>query len=222
MSFIPADSISVCLFVFFSLIMFSLISYAVWKTSTRSGWFMSFFCSYLFIFSAIVASGLPRQYPIPTIPILFLSVVMFALLLAFSEFGTKIGSGFSMAALVGFQSFRLPLEIILHHWVGLGTLPATMTWTGQNWDIASGLLAILAIPFVNKNKGIAILAHSIGLLLLFNVIRVVIMSSPFPFSWKLENPIQLIMFLPYALIGPLFVGAALAGHLITLRVLLKK
>ena len=35
-----------------------------------------------------------------------------------------------------------------------------------------------------------------------------------------KNPIQLIMYFPYALIAPLFVMPALIGHIITIRILL--
>lgn len=222
MTFIPADTLSLSVFVIFSIFMYSIISCAVWKTSSRKTQFLTYFNIYLLLFCVVVALGLPEKYPIPVIPILFVSIVVGAVLFAFSEFGTKIGLGFSMAVLVGFQSFRLPLEILLHHWSSLETVPSTMTWTGQNWDIVTGIVALISIPFVNKIKTVAWLSQIVGMALLLNVIRVVIMSSPLPFAWQLDHPIQLILFLPYALIGPLFVGAALAGHLITFRRLLKK
>ena len=52
----------------------------------------------------------------------------------------------------------------------------------------------------------------IGFALLANVARVVVMSSPLPFAWGVEPPLQLGMHLPYALIVPICVGGALAGH----------
>lgn len=106
---------------------------------------------------------------------------------------------FSLTSFVGFQVFRLPLELLLHHWANHGT-----------------------IPWVSRFRWIAWSTQLVGLALLINVVRVVVMSSPFPFSWQLENPLQLVMYFPYALIGPLFVGVALAGHLLTFRKLLHK
>jgi hypothetical protein len=54
-----------------------------------------------------------------------------------------------------------------------------------------------------------------------NVLRVVVLSSPFPFAWPLANPLQLALYFPYVLIAPLFVGAALAGHLVAFRALVR-
>jgi hypothetical protein len=221
MAFHPADPISLAAFSVFAAVMFVIIVSAVRRTGYRSKKFVVCFVGYLFLFCGVVASGLPARFAIPFIPLLFLSIIVGAIAFAFSRYGQTVAQDFSLVALIGFQSFRLPLELILHHWADIGTVPATMTWTGQNWDILAGVLSLLGIPFVNKSKGVAWAIQVIGFLLLMNVIRVVILSSPFPFAWQLENPIQLVAYLPYALIGPLFVGAALAGHLVTFRKLLR-
>lgn len=220
MIFTPADQLSILIFGLFSAIMTGLIVYAVGKTGYRWVRFGAFLGGFLMLFSAVVMSGLPRAMPIPVIPLLFLSVVLSAVVFSFSNYGGGIAGAFSLASLLGFQSFRLPLELLLHHWADLGTIPPTMTWTGSNWDIITGVISLLGIPLVNRYKTAAWAVQIIGFLLLLNVLRVVILSSPFPFAWPLEQPIQLILYMPYALIGPLFVGPALAGHLIVFRKLL--
>lgn len=165
---------------------------------------------------------LEKNHFIPAGPILFLSVFTGSIYLAFSKVGTQISDTFSLKFLIGLQAFRFPLELILHHWAETNTIPETMTWTGQNWDVATGVMALLALPFLNKSQKLAWFVQTVGFCLLFNVLRVVMFSSPLPFAWPLQNPLQLIGYLPYALIGPLFVGVALTFHLISFRKLLRR
>lgn len=222
MDFVFADGFSEILFSGFCFFMFSLLIYLVKIIGYRFKLFLGLFVSYLAIFTIVVLSGLPQKYIIPFMPLLFLSVLVGSVCFALSDFGKAISQKYSLMILIGIQGFRLPLELLLHHWAGIGTVPSTMTWTGQNWDILSGILALVSIPSLGKNYKIAWFVNVCGSFLLINVLRVVIMSSPFPFSWKLDNPIKLILYLPYAYIGPLFVGFALAFHIIAFRKLLNR
>lgn len=219
MIFFPADRLSLILFVIFSGLMLASLVFALQKAKAALKYERGL-ALYLIAFSAIVGSGLALKYIVPVAPILFLSVIFLAILLGASSAGRAIAFTFSLPMLVGFQAFRLPLEIILHHWAEIRTVPETMTWTGQNWDIITGIVSLLACPFVGKSRVLAWATQIIGIALLINVIRVVILSSPLPFAWPLENPLQLIFYLPYALIGPLFVGMAIFGHWVTVRKLL--
>lgn len=176
---------------------------------------------YLGVFSLLVLSGAVKNYPLPLAPLLFLSVAALSVWLAFSTFGKRASEIFSFSMLLGYQAFRLPLEIILHHWAQVGTIPATMTWTGQNWDVVTGIVSLFCFPFLNKNLKLAWAVQILGFVLLLNVLRVALFSMPLPFAWPLENPLQLIFYFPYALIGPLFVGPALCIHLIVFRKLLR-
>ena len=98
----------------------------------------------------------------------------------------------------------------------------TMTWEGSNLDVITGVLALLCAPLAGRWRGAAWLANAVGLVLLVNVIRVVVLSSPLPFAWPDVSPrLQLGMYLPYALIAPVCVGGALAGHVVLTRALLR-
>ena len=46
------------------------------------------------------------------------------------------------------------------------------------------------------------------------------MSSPVPFGWQVDPPLELILFLPYAFIVPICVGGAALGHTLLTRKLL--
>ncbi|HWU43036.1 MAG TPA: hypothetical protein VN132_06340 [Bdellovibrio sp.] len=176
--------------------------------------------SWLFALAIIVQNGLLQEHPFPTMPLFFIFNVGAVLWFSFSHWGAKLALAIPICFLIAFQIFRLPLELILHSWSEQGTIPSTMTWTGQNFDIITGILALALAPLAGRIRWAAWTFNVIGLALLLNVMRVAVMSSPLPFAWSVEPPLQLIFHLPYALIAPVCVGGALAGHIILTRALL--
>jgi hypothetical protein len=178
--------------------------------------------AWLGLLSAGVASGAVISAPMPGLPIFFGVSLGGGLAIGLSRLGGRLAQGLTLTALVGFQGFRLPLELILHAWGESGTIPMTMTWEGSNLDVVSGALALLCAPLVGRWRGVAWLANVVGFVLLVNVGRVAILSSPLPFAWPDVSPrLALGMVLPYAWIGPVCVGGALAGHVILTRALLR-
>ena len=185
----------------------------------RSAWGLALWLGML---SLVVSSGFLSEAPFPRALIFLGASNLAAVLLAFSPVGSQLAQGLSIGTLVAFQTFRLPLELVLHSWALGGTIPMSMTWDGQNFDIVSGIVALIAAPFVNNRRTLAWLVNILGFGLLLNVVRVAVMSSPFPFAWPLEPPLQLAFHLPYALIVPICVAGSLAGHLILTRRLLSR
>ncbi|MCC2680133.1 MAG: hypothetical protein K0R29_2709 [Pseudobdellovibrio sp.] len=216
MNFTPADSLSLSAFIVFSIIMTALFHYVFQKVKAPARYPLIWW-AYVIFFSTVVLSGLPGKLIIPVVPLLFATLLGLYLYFAFSTFGKTVSAQFSAAALIGFQCFRLPLELILHQWAAGGTIPETMTWTGQNWDVITGIVSLITIPFLNRSKKLAYAVNILGFILLMNVLRVVVMSSPLPFAWPLNNPLQLVFYFPYCLIAPLFVGPALFGHVVAFR-----
>jgi hypothetical protein len=172
--------------------------------------------------SALVVSGRLTSLPLNGLPLFFGPILVIWTTLALSPVGRRLASTIPLAALVGFQAFRLPLELVLHSWAGQGTIPETMTWSGQNWDIVSGIVAVVCAPLASRYRVPARFANIVGFALLLNVMRVAVMSSPVPFGWGTQPPLQLAFRFPYALIGPVCVGGALFGHLVLTRALWRK
>jgi hypothetical protein len=172
------------------------------------------------LIAAIVLSGLFQRYFIPYGPLFIAGTIALAIGVGFSKIGTTIAMSVPVGFLVGFQGFRLPLEWVLHEWYLSGTVPETMTWSGSNWDVVSGSIACITCAFVNKRLWLAWLFNFVGIALLVNVARVAIMSSPVPFGWSVEPPLELIAYLPYAYIVPICVGGAALGHVLLTRRLL--
>jgi hypothetical protein len=167
----------------------------------------------------LVASGRMSSLPLNGLPFFFGPILVIWTGLALSPVGRRLATAVPLAALVAFQAFRLPLELVLHAWVAQGTIPQTMTWSGQNWDIVSGLAALVCAPLAVRHRLAARVANIVGFALLLNVMRVAMLSSPVPFGWGVQPPLLLAFHLPYALIGPVCVGGALFGHLVLTRAL---
>jgi hypothetical protein len=169
----------------------------------------------------VVASGVVAAQPMPRLMIFFAIINIVSLAAALSPLGGWLAA-LPLPWLVGFQAFRLPLELILHSWAAQGTIPEAMTWTGSNYDIISGSVALLAAPWAGRSRAAAWIANLVGLALLINVARVVILTSPLPFAWSVQPPLQLVFHLPYALIAPVCVGGAIFGHVVLTRALLRR
>ena len=225
MNFQPASVTSVAAFL---AIVAAVIAAFIWAVqhayrSDRQRHFLRAITGlgvYLIGLSAVIASGLMLRLPLAGLPFFFGIVLIVSVGVACSPLGARLSATLPVASLVGFQAFRLPLELVLHAWGEQGTIPMSMTWRGQNWDILTGFVSLAALPFVERHRSVAWFANLVGLALLLNVIRVAVMSSPLPFAWGVTPPLLLALNLPYALIAPVCVGGALIGHIVLTRALL--
>ena len=186
---------------------------AVFTAAGVLGW-VALVCGY-------VESGVMNHLPFDGLHFFFAAVFIVGISAGVSPLGGRIAANLPLVALVGFHAFRVPLELVLHSWAEQGTIPDTMTWNGQNWDIISGALAIIVAPFAIRSRALAWAFNAIGAVLLLNVIRVAALSSPLPIGWGQRPPLLLALHLPYALIGPVCVAAAIAGHIVLTRALLR-
>ena len=140
---------------------------------------------------------------------------------AFSRVGTRVVGAVPVAALVGFQAFRLPLELVLHRFYEEGVLPVQMTYSGANFDIVTGVLAVVC--GVGLWRGVAgrmavWVFNCVGLGLLGAVVRIAVLSAPTPMRVYMNDPpVQLIFHAPYTWILSVCVAGALLGHLLVFR-----
>lgn len=176
---------------------------------------------WMLLLTVLITTGSMEKLPYHGLPLFFGPIVLIALGVGLSPLGGRIAANVPVRFLVLFQAFRLSLELVLHGWALQGTIPETMTWNGQNWDIVSGTVALLCFPWADRHRAVAWFANLVGFALLINVMRVAIMSSPLPFAWDVHPPLVLALHLPYTFIGPVCVGGALAGHIVLTRALLK-
>ena len=225
MPFHPASAGSLAAFVSVVLAVVVAFLWAVhrsYRTGRAVALAMLALAAWLGGLSALIVSGRMPLLPFSGLPFFFAPIVLIGLGAGLSPLGGKLAGGVPLAALVGFQAFRLPLELVLHTWAAQGVIPETMTWTGQNWDIISGVTALVCAPLAARHRIAARVANIVGFALLVNVMRVAILSSPVPFGWGQQPPLLLALHLPYAFIGPVCVGGALFGHVVLTRALWKK
>lgn len=154
----------------------------------------------------------------------FVACTAGAVALALSALGQRLALALPLYALVGFHVFRLPLEFVLHQWYMEGVLPVQMTYAGANFDVVTGLLALLVAPLMYLEKlsrRAAWFFNVVGTALLVNLASIALRSSPVPLrSYMNEPPVLLALYAPYTWILPVCVAGALFGHLLIFRHLL--
>ena len=161
--------------------------------------------------------------PVPGVTLFLVASLGLALAVSLSPIGAAVARATPLWALVLFQAFRLPLELVLHAWAGAGTIPPQMTWSGENLDVVTGLIAPLAALAAYRGRmlGAVVAFDVVGGALLLNVLRVALLSTPGPFfSYTDAAPLALAFHFPTGWIVPVCVGGALAGHVVLTRALL--
>ena len=127
------------------------------------------------------------------------------------------------AWLIGFQVFRVPVELFLAQMYHAGILPVQMTYEGMNFDILSGLTALPIAWLHQRGKlpKVALLVWNLVCLgLLITIVSVAILSAPVPFRMFLNPPANTVVTgFPFIWLPAILVQAALFGHLLVFRYL---
>jgi hypothetical protein len=158
----------------------------------------------------------------PPIVIWFASMVVMTLALAWSPFGRRFADKLPFVALIGFQAFRLPLELVMHRAVAAGIMPNVMSFTGYNFDIVTGATALPLALYAWRRplpRWLLVLWNVTGQLLLFVVAAVALAASPVFRAFGDDQLNVWVTQFPYVWIA-VMVAAALFGHVVTLRKLL--
>jgi hypothetical protein len=183
--------------------------------------------AWLALIGAIARSGVLAQFDRRPPPIIFivLGTVAAGLTVALSPVGRRLVNGLPFAALIGIQSFRLPLELVMHQAAREGVMPAQMSYSGWNFDIVAGATAIVvaALAATGRAPRRLIAAWNVtGALLLVNVAAIGVSSLPMfaRFGSAPERLNTWLAYFPYVWLAPVMVAAAMAGHLLIARKLL--
>jgi len=174
---------------------------------------------------ALAGLGLLDRYdPLPAPGLIVVLVVSIGtVVLAFSAPGRRLAAGIPLAVLVGFQVFRVPVEVLLHRLYLEGVIPVEMTYAGRNFDIVSGLSAAALAALLAKGRGsraLVLVWNVLGLALLANIVTVAVLATPTPFQvFDQGPPNRLPSMVPYIWLPTVLVQAALLGHLLVFRAL---
>ena len=165
---------------------------------------------------------LPRGGPPLPFVVLVVSIVVLGIAIARSRIGDRLARGAPLALLVGFQAFRLPLELAMHRAYTEGLMPVQMSYSGRNFDIITGATALvlaMAMLVVRVPRWIVAAWNVLGLVLLANILAVAILSTPMFAYFGPDRLNVWVMWMPYTLLPAVMVLAAWAGHLIVFRAL---
>jgi len=170
----------------------------------------------------VAASGVLLHFDWRPPPIAFLLAASFgvAAWIGFSTLGRQLAVGIPLAALVGFQAFRWPLELIMHRGFQQGFVPIQMTYAGRNFDIVTGVTAALlgaALARVRVPRMVVLLWNVIGLVLLANVLTIAVLSMPMLRRFGPDRMNVWVAVPPFVWLPTVLVVAALAGHIIIFR-----
>jgi hypothetical protein len=141
--------------------------------------------------------------------------------------GGRLIASASWAGLIGFQVFRIPVEIWLHQLYELGIVPVQMTYVGYNFDILTGIsaagLGVWAWRRKVLPKALIWLWNILGLSLLLTIVAIAVMSTPTALRVFHNEPANtFVMFFPWFWLPAFFVQSALLGHLLVFRRLISK
>lgn len=170
----------------------------------------------------LAARGVLAQWdrlPPPIAPVILVAIAL-AVWAAASRAGGRVATTVSFAWLVGYQSFRLPLELVMHHAANTGLMPVQMSFSGRNFDILTGALAIPVAWLAARgraSRGLIVLWNLIGSLLLANIVSIAVASLP---TFAAFGPDRLNTWIadpPYIWLPGVLVPAALFGHIVTWR-----
>jgi hypothetical protein len=171
----------------------------------------------------LAASGLlvGPQAPRPA-PLLVLGPMLtLALGLGLTTLGRRLAA-LPAWVLVLFHAFRLPLELVMHAAAREGTMPPQLTFTGWNFDIATGVLALVVGLGLWRGwlgRGAVLVFSVVGSSLLLVVVGVALASLPrvalFGDAPRLVN--TWVFYVPFVWLPAVLVGAALLGHVVLWR-----
>ncbi len=147
-------------------------------------------------------------------PITALTIFVFSL----KGFRETVDS-ISLDSLILFNTIRIPVEIVLHQLYLDKQIPQLMTYEGLNFDIISGVFALILFALRRVGKADYSKALYLWLVvasgLLFNIVIRGILSVPTPFQkFGFEQPNIALIAEPYALLPTFIVPIVIFTHIV--------
>ncbi|WP_162903331.1 hypothetical protein [Taibaiella koreensis] len=128
------------------------------------------------------------------------------------------------AYLLAIHTLRLPVELILYQLYLQAKVPVLMTYRGWNFDILTGISAILLLLTGitrRSSAGAAALFriwNIIGLVLLAIIVGIAVLSAPLPLQrLAFDQPNVALLFFPYTWLPAVVVPVVLLSHLLCLK-----
>ncbi len=160
-------------------------------------------------------------------PFMFFALLFFIgpIVLGRSAVGRAAAETVPIQLLVLMQAFRLPLELVMHYASSAGIMPEQLSFAGYNYDILTGLSALLlGLAMLISRRPFPKLIYIWnwwGSLCLAAIAFIAISSTPM-FEFFGDAPHQVntwVMHFPYVLLPALLVTNAIFTHVVIFRIL---
>lgn len=157
---------------------------------------------------------------------LLLPSVVLLLMVFLTKRGKAWIDTFQLKQLTLLHIVRIPVELVLFWLCEEKLVSPYMTFEGWNYDIFSGISALLIYLVAFKQQQtktrLLLLWNILCLLLLINIVTIAILALPTPFQQlSFKQPNLAVAFYPYVWLPGIIVPAVLFSHLVSIRALLK-
>ena len=212
-------------FVLLSLVVFIAFGWLLVKQSRKLWWVVAVMVAWASLTAALALSGILADFGSgqPRLPILALIQLTFAVWLTwFSRWSGDLAQ-IPQRYLVGLQCFRIPVEFLLAELAARKLLAVEMTYYGRNFDILTGVTAVILVIWVRQNgeealRQILVGWNLMGLSFVTTVLAHGLLSIPYPFQLlHLTVPTSVIGFFPVVWLLTVLVPIAFLLHFISLR-----
>ena len=177
---------------------------------------------WLLLTALAAGSGVLRRFDGTPPPFAGLLVVVIAVGVGVpcSPLGTLLVRGLPLWALVGFQMFRFPLELLMHRAYLEGVMPVQMSYSGWNADILTGISAGLLGWWLARGRvprTVVLVWNALGFLLLVNIVTIAVLSTPLFRLFGDDRLNTFVAYPPFVWLPAVLVVAALMGHILVWR-----
>src|SRR5687768_11719082 len=201
-----------------------LTAYFLFRAAHQSTKTLIIICAWL-AFQALM--GLSGFYQVtdaipPRFLLMVLPPVLFVVYLFLSPKGRAYIDSLDISMLTLLHVVRIPVEIVLF-WLFINkSVPELMTFEGRNFDILSGVTAIIVyyFGFIKKqiNKNVLLAWNFVCLGLLINIVVNAALSVPSPIQqFAFDQPNIGILYFPFNWLPSFIVPVVLLAHLGAIR-----
>lgn len=211
-----------------ALLVVALIGVAVFRFVGRHPalWFALGATAWLAFTAALARRGFFSRFDAfpPPLALLLVPTLLLPFRVGFSRTGAQLANA-PLGLLIGFHAFRLPLELVMHQAAVVGVMPPQMTYTGWNFDITTGIGALLVALLVARGQAprwLVLAWNAWGTLTLVAIVTIAVASLP-TFAAFGREPARLntwVAHFPFVWLPAGLVSSAVLGHVVLWRRLL--
>ncbi len=179
---------------------------------------------WLLLTAGLAQSGVLNHFSStpPRIFAVVMPALFFCLILTFHPRLQTLWQQVPTTWLLGFQTFRIGVELFLWLLFTSAIVPVQMTFEGRNWDILTGLTAPLMVWLwvqqPQARRSVVLIWNLAGLALLLNIVGISILSMPTAFQVFTQAPSNtFVASFPFVWLPSFLVPLALLGHCLSLR-----